>query len=98
MRPTNFQLMYFYWANLKPLWSKSCNEFVKLNVNAALMKESTFLVIVVCVDKGEIMKTWNQEAPITEPIIAEAATILQALGSRTDKDREIAKDHSGMVR
>ena len=44
------------------------------------------------------MKTWNQEAPITKPIIAEAATILQALGSRIGKDGEIAKDHSGMIR
>lgn len=62
------------------------------------MKESIFLVIVVCVDKGQIEKSWNQETPITGPIIAEAAAILQALGSRTGKDGEIAKDHSGMVR
>ena len=32
---------------------------MKLNVDAALLKDSTFLAIVPCDDKGEIMKAWS---------------------------------------
>ena len=67
-------------------WQKPPTSTIKLNVDAALNKNSAWLRAVARDEKGIILKVWEKDFPTCSPMVAEAAALLWAIQIAKEKN------------
>ena len=72
--------------NSVELWTRPPMGMVKLNVDAAILSDKCWLVVVARDDRGNIMKYWSKAIPLNEPVVAEANAILWAIQIAKEED------------
>uniref|UniRef100_A0A2N9GNN9 Reverse transcriptase domain-containing protein n=1 Tax=Fagus sylvatica TaxID=28930 RepID=A0A2N9GNN9_FAGSY len=60
-------------------WSTPPPNVVKLNVDAAILRNHSTLAVIARNDKGEVLKAWAKQSKCCDPLQAETSAILWAL-------------------
>ena len=60
-------------------WSTPPPNVVKLNVDAAILRNHSTLAVIARNDKGEVLKAWAKQSKCCDPLQAETSAVLWAL-------------------
>uniref|UniRef100_A0A2N9HMH7 Reverse transcriptase zinc-binding domain-containing protein n=1 Tax=Fagus sylvatica TaxID=28930 RepID=A0A2N9HMH7_FAGSY len=60
-------------------WSNPPEDFIKLNVDAALSPTKATIAVIARNSMGSIIKAWAKEVPLLDPMVVEAMAIVWAL-------------------